>query len=169
MTSSLRQMTLVSCPTAQAAKRVEAFLEQNGAVEGHVARIPFGFDLMAPEGDGSLRVQHGVALDVTIDSKPGDLDATFNVDWKSSEGGPYPSFHGQLAIENEDYDSFWLELRGTYRPPFGILGSVFEAIAGRRIAAQSAREFLAKMASSIEAGFQADEAAKPPEPGERLR
>jgi hypothetical protein len=169
MTSSLRQMTLVSCPTAQAAKRVEAFLAQNGVVNGHVARIPFGFDLMAPNGDGNVRVQHAIALDVAIDSKPGDLDATFNVEWKSSDGGPYPSFHGQLAIENEDYDSFWLELRGTYRPPFGLLGSVFDAVAGRRIAAQSAREFLAKMASSIEAAFQADEAAKPSPPVERLR
>jgi hypothetical protein len=169
MTTSLRQMTLVSCPTAQAAKRVEAFLEQNGVVKGHVARIPFGFELMGPAGSGSVRVQHGVALDVTIDSKPGNLDATFDVDWKSSEGGPYPSFHGQLAIENEDYDSFWLALRGTYQPPFGLLGSAFDAIAGRRIAAQSAREFLAKMASSIEAGFQADEAAKPAAPVERLR
>jgi hypothetical protein len=163
-------MTLVSCPTAQAAKRVEAFLEQNGVVEGHVARIPFGFDIMTAAKDaGSVHVQHGVALDIAMDSKPGILDATFNVEWKSSDGGPYPSFHGELAIENEDYDSFWLELRGTYQPPFGIVGSVFDAIAGRRIAAQSAREFLAKMASSIEAGFQADEAAKPAAPVEKLR
>ncbi len=169
MSSSLRQMTLVSCPTAQAEKRVEAFLKENGAVNGHVARIPFGFDLMASDGAGSLHVGHGVALDVTIDSKPGNLDATFKVEWKSSDGGPYPSFHGQLAIENEDYDSFWLALRGTYQPPFGLLGSVFDAVAGRRIAAQSAREFLATMASSIEAGFQADEAAKPSSPVDRLR
>jgi hypothetical protein len=165
MTSNLRQMTLVSCPTAQAAKRVEAFLEQNGVIEGHAARMPFGFDLMS-EDAGSMRVQHAVSLDIAIDSKPGSLDATFAVEWKSSEGGPYPSFHGELAIENEDYDSFWLELRGTYEPPFGVLGTVFDALAGRRIAARSAREFLAKMASSIEAGFQADEAAKP---AERLR
>jgi hypothetical protein len=160
-------MTLVSCPTAQAAKRVEAFLEQSGVVEGHVARIPFGFDLMA-EGSGSLHVQHTVSLDVTVASKPGNLDATFKVEWKPSEGGPYPTFHGELEIENEDYDSFWLELRGTYQPPFGMFGTLFDALAGRRIAAQSAREFLAKMASSIEAGFQADEAAKPAAPGKRL-
>ena len=169
MTSKLRQMTLVSCPTAQAAKRVEAFLTQSGVVKGHVARIPFGFDLMPVEGAGGVHVQRAVSLDITMDSKPGNVDATFNVDWKASGGGPYPSFHGELAIENEDYDSFWLELRGTYQPPFGFLGSVFDAIAGRRIAAQSARELLAKMASSIEAGFQADEAAKPPAPAERLR
>jgi hypothetical protein len=168
MTSKLRQMTLVSCPTAQAAKRVEAFLAQNGVVKGHVARMPFGFDLLG-EGGGSVDVERGVALDMTIDSKPGDVDATFAVDWKASAGGPFPSFHGQLSIENEDYDSFWLALRGTYQPPFGLLGSVFDAIAGRRIAAQSARELLGRMASSIEAGFQADEAAKPPAPIERLR
>jgi len=161
MKSELRQKTLVSCPTAQAAKRVEAFVKSYGVVEGDTATIPFGFELLTTKGGGELHVAHSISLCVSIESKPAETNAVFKVDWKPSNSGLYPSFDGHLAIEDEDYDSFWLELHGTYRPPLGMLGSVFDAIAGKRIAAQSARDFLAKMASSIEAGFQADEAAKP--------
>jgi hypothetical protein len=169
VTSELRQMTLVSCPTAQAVKRIETFVKTFGVVTGGVTTIPFGFDLASTDGGGAVRVEHGVRLHVSIEGSPSNVNQVFAIDWKPSTGGPFPSFDGELTIENENYDSFWLELRGTYRPPFGVLGSVFDAIAGKRIAAQSARELLAKMASSIEAGFQADEASKPSEPAEPRR
>jgi len=161
MISHLKQKTLVACPLAQSKNRVTQFMKDNGCASGSSLRIPLGFDLMAPGGDAKMRIDHVVALDLVIASRVSDLEARFEVEWKSNDGGPYPAFHGELVIENEDYTSFWLILEGTYEPPFGVAGSTFDAILGKRIAAQSARELLARMASSIEAGFQADEAAKP--------
>ncbi len=161
MKSALKQQTLVACPLAQAKLRVTAFMKENGSPDGLSLRTPLGFALSAGGPEAGLRLDHRVTIDLSIASRMTALETSWDVEWKSDDGGPYPHFRGTLAVENDDYSSFWLILRGTYEPPFGVFGSAFDLLLGKRIAAQSARELLARMAASIEAGFAADEALKP--------
>jgi hypothetical protein len=161
MVSHLKQKTLVACPVAQARSRIAEFIAQNSTHDGTTLHIPLGFHLKGPEDATALAVERLVALDLTMTTRASELEPRFEVEWQPRDGGPYPRFNGELTIENEDYDSFWLVLEGTYEPPFGLFGSAFDAIVGKRIAAQSGRELLARIASSIEAGFQTAEAEKP--------
>ena len=160
MISHLKQKTLVACPLAQAKQRVATFMIENGSQSASSSHITLGFHLMAGPADFALRMDHPVELDLIITSRVTALEPCWGVEWKSNDGGFYPEFRGELAVENDDYRSFWLTLRGTYEPPFGIIGTAFDVLLGSRIAAQSARELLARTASSIEAGFSADEAKK---------
>ena len=160
MVSRLKQKTLVACSMTQGKNRLMQFMKGNGCKDGTSLEIPLGFHVLAPGSDADMRVAHTVVLDIRISSRPAEYEARFDVEWKPSSGGLYPSFSGELSIENENYDSFWLVLEGTYEPPFGVIGSAFDAVVGRRIAGQSARELLARIAASMEAGFQADEDAK---------
>jgi hypothetical protein len=139
---------------------MEVFMKDNGSANGSLLHTPFGFCLTAHPSDATLGIQHEVTLSLVISSRISTLEARWNVEWKSSDGGPYPEFAGNLVLENDDYKTFWLVLEGTYEPPFGIVGSAFDLLIGNRIASQSARELLARIASSMEAGFQTDEAEK---------
>ena len=85
----------------------------------------------------------------------------YAVAWAPEEPGPFPLFAGELRVENaEDYDAFWLVLRGSYEPPLGLVGAAFDAIVGSRIAAICARNLLTEIADNIETEFAADEARK---------
>jgi hypothetical protein len=139
---------------------MENFMKDNGSANGSQLHTPFGFCLAAHPSDASFQVQHEVTLSLVIASRTTSLEARWNVEWKPSDGGPYPEFAGELSIENDDYKTFWLVLAGTYEPPFGIVGTAFDLLIGNRIASESARELLARIASSMEAGFQTDEAEK---------
>ncbi len=164
MVSHLKQKTLVACPVAQARSRIAEFIAQNSTDGGTSLHISLGFHLSGRDGGVAMALERPVALDLTLRTRASELEPRFEVAWQPSDAGPYPVFTGELSIENEDYDSFWLVLEGTYEPPFGLMGSAFDAIVGKRIAAQSGRELLARIASSIEAGFQAAEAEKPASP-----
>ena len=81
----------------------------------------------------------------------GDMTPRYAVAWAPEEPGPFPLFAGELQVENaEDYDAFWLVLRGAYEPPLGLVGAAFDYIVGSRIAATCARNLLTEIAESIE-------------------
>jgi hypothetical protein len=53
-----------------------------------------------------------------------------------------------------------LELSGTYEPPLGLAGMVFDAVLGQRIAQETARELLRKLAATIETQYRVTEDEK---------
>jgi hypothetical protein len=159
--SHLKQKTHVACPVSQAKSRMRDFMQENGCTNGSSLRTTLGFLLAGQGTDASLRMDHQVLLELAISSRVTALEPQWDVEWKANKGGPYPEFHGELVVENDDYDSFWLILQGTYEPPLGVAGSIFDTLLGRRIASETARELLARMASSIEVAFRADEMQKP--------
>jgi len=94
-------------------------------------------------------------------ARPGEMLPHYGVTWAPEHAGPYPKYAGDLAIESgDDYDSFYLVLKGTYQPPLGGFGAPFDAAVGHRIAQMTARNLIATIADSIETGFVAVEDAK---------
>jgi hypothetical protein len=61
-----------------------------------------------------------------------------------------PDFHGTLRLRIETVDSTRLTLEGTWRPPFGPFGRVFNAVVGRAIAKATMRDLLGRIADGLE-------------------
>lgn len=70
----------------------------------------------------------------------------------------FPDFVGTLRLRIASVDETLLTLEGEYRPPFGVLGAVFDALVGRRIARSTMRDLLERLAAAMaarEAAFRA--------------
>jgi hypothetical protein len=161
MTSKIAQRTLVQCPSAQAARRLGDFFRAHGNPDGDTARLPLWTEVAVPGLPTPLHLERNVVATLQAQHRPGDMTPRYHVQWAPAEPGPFPLFAGELHVENdEDYDAFWLALKGTYEPPMGLVGAAFDAIVGSRIAAVCARNLLARIAEAIETEYGADEARK---------
>jgi hypothetical protein len=99
-------------------------------------------------------VTFGAAVD------PMHFDEPWKIHWEPQHG-PYPEFDGELTVRaDEDYSSSLLELRGTYRPPGGVLGAAFDWALGARIATATARALLKRVGDEMEQRYQQEEQAK---------
>ncbi len=61
-----------------------------------------------------------------------------------------PNFRGTLRFRVDTVDRTRLLLEGTYVPPFGAAGKMFDRIAGRRLAFATLERILLKLASQLE-------------------
>ena len=108
-----------------------------------------------------MHIARNVIVTIRPDHKPADMSPRYQVAWEPEGAGLFPLFAGELNVESDDdYDAFWLALRGTYEPPLGLVGAAFDMVVGTHVAAVCARNLLATIAQSIEAAFVADEARK---------
>lgn len=149
--SSILEKVLVHAPLAAADSLLYAFVATHAAPDGAGARV------ILHAGD----VAHAAIVRLDPAHRPEDMTPRYRVRWEAAEIGPYPVFGGELLIgADNDYDAFWLRLNGTYTPPGGVAGQVFDAVAGNRIAATVARNLLTEMRVAIEALFATQEHAK---------
>jgi hypothetical protein len=146
--TQIRELTYVACPSAQAKHHLAEFFREH-SVDGAVRLM--------------LRVPPAKAEGVTLEREVeatltpavfADAIEAFVVHW-TPVAGPYPTFDGTLrAREDERYESFILELEGSYEPPFGLVGAAFDAIVGRHLAQATARALLDDIAQSVEDQFR---------------
>jgi hypothetical protein len=100
---------------------------------------------------GGVRISRDVDVHFAPlkDSQDGSKFAA--VHWTPVDGGPFPSFLGFLGIEAEaDPKTCTLVLEGNYDPPFGVVGDVIDAVAGRKVARSTVRELLRVLAHALE-------------------
>jgi hypothetical protein len=99
-------------------------------------------------------VSYGAAVD------PMHFDEPWAIHWQP-KAGLYPEFDGELTVRaDETYASSQLELRGSYRPPGGVVGAAFDAALGNRIARATAQALLEHLGAEMEARYAADEKSK---------
>lgn len=115
--------------------------------------------LQAPLKDAGLPSGLVLAKDVTAEfdhtDSPGGLVDKTNVSWQPQGDGPYPTFHGSITIgADEDYGASWLMLAGSYEPPFGVVGELFDMAIGKRIAKATARELLERLRDALESAHR---------------
>jgi hypothetical protein len=85
-----------------------------------------------------------------LDSRPASLQVPLQ--WKAAEHpNLFPVMDGELHVSDADGNHVELRLTGEYRSPMGALGAVGDALAGRRVAENSLRGFLAAVAERLEA------------------
>jgi len=74
--------------------------------------------------------------------------------WEPSGGGPFPTFTGSLKMHPLGLNTE-IVLSGEYKPPLGVVGEVFDAVVGKRIAEATAQMLLETLQQELEADFSA--------------
>jgi len=101
---------------------------------------------------------HSVIAEIERVRPPDTMTSWYTIHWESENGGPFPSFDGELALNADaDYNGFWIVLTGAYIPPGGAAGQLFDVAVGNRIAKSTARALLREMRVAIEALYHAQE------------
>lgn len=102
----------------------------------------------------ALSIDHDIVMRFRRGPDPQGLNDTFYVDWAPTGGGPYPTFTGFMNVCSEDDPRLSrIEIDGTYIPPGGLLGRLFDASIGKRIAQASLTDFVDRLAADITPAF----------------
>ena len=130
--STIREFTTVACRFDDVPARLSAHFTGGAAV------LPLRVKV------GDLNVERDVEFHLA--SRPAYPGyKLLDVSWAPKDGGPYPTFTGTLSVAEDAAGWSRIEIDGTYRPPFGIAGAVFDAAIGHRIAQSTASELLAEI------------------------
>lgn len=149
--SRVAERALVRAPLPSAARFLAAFIAANAAPGGKGARVVLHVGGFSEPAIVSLRPVH----------LPGDMEPRFGVSWQAEGSGAFPVFHGELIVRaDNDYNSFGIAIDGTYEPPGGIAGKVFDAVVGKRLAAETTQNLLATIRDYVETLFQSEEQHK---------
>ena len=140
---------VVSAPYSIALDGIERYLEARGSV------LDVEFPLRALGFNLGLVFGHRVLVRFDPRRRPvevGRYDDRLVFSWKPDPPGPFPDFEGRLTILPYGTQSEFI-LKGQYDPPFGLLGRIFDAVAGKRIAAATAVSLLGKLRAVLEAEY----------------
>lgn len=156
--STLSERQYVDCPYNRARAYLRESLQgfaESGEAETLRLCVPLGEAGKPSMLEKEVTVRYGAGAD------PLHFDQPWTINWRPSNGGPYPDFAGTLTVRaDEDYSRSVLELEGTYAPPFGAAGKMFDAVLGTRIASATAKEFLRRLGSQIADRHAREEQAK---------
>jgi hypothetical protein len=159
--TKLTERMLMDAPLAQAGARVSSFFRLHTQRGEEAAQLPLRFSLDIPGLSKPLALSKTVVATFVQVHHPSDMEPRYHVTWTPKDGGPFPSFDGELFVDgDQDYDRFWLILEGHYAPPGGLVGEAFDAIAGHAIASATARDLLERIRDGVEAEFKKAEEAK---------
>jgi hypothetical protein len=148
----------IEAPYVQARGALERRLGlRDGAREGECS-----LTLVAPVGTGREVARTVRARTTKLDEA--NYRGRYGIAWDAGttrEGIPTPSFEGTLTVRaGEDYDVSDIVLDGTYTPPGGAIGALFDEIAGRRIASATLGALLDGVARDLEDQHRDIEAQK---------
>ncbi len=117
--------------------------------------------LTAPFPIGAVQLEKGVRVRYAVATDPMHFDEPWYVCWDPEPGGMYPSFSGILTVRaDDDYPTAILELEGSYAPPLGPAGALFDKTLGRRIAQQTMQALLAKIGTDMTERYRREEREK---------
>jgi len=127
------------------------FLERGSHVNGAelALRFPlphFIFEGLTLEKRVKVRVKYGAG---NTGSRP------LTIAWQPVGKGPLPGFDGTLAATAETETTCRLTIEGSYTPPGGIAGAVFDHLIGVRIANATIAALLQQFQQAIEADYAA--------------
>jgi hypothetical protein len=110
------------------------------------------FTLRLPFDLSALNVGVTLHRDVTarITSR-GKNGRAYAISWQPVEPGPLPSFSGTIFIGASETheDQSIVTLDGHYHPPLGVVGEMFDALVGKRIAEASASDLMNRVAAYL--------------------
>jgi hypothetical protein len=141
--SQIHEYESVRCPFEDVPKLLDAFFSKHADEDGAAV-----VELRAPLGD--LKLEH----DVLVSLAPLPAYTGYEriaIRWVPTGHGPYPTFEGVLCVSDEGSGFSRLDIDGSYHPPFGPAGALFDAALGKRLAESAVRELLANLKKSVEA------------------
>jgi hypothetical protein len=137
---------VVRCPFSVAHDYAEDFFaDAAGGVELHVPLRD-----LAPTRVGRLRRRvRLVAQRILDEDEPGRAHDALEIDWAAGTRF-FPDFHGALRLRIDSVETTRLSLEGTYQPPFGPFGRLFDLAIGRRIARATMGDLLRRLGDAME-------------------
>jgi len=142
----------VNSPFGRAPAYLQSYLDTLEKDGGGKTRLRLQASLKDAGLPSGLVLAKDVIAEFEPVTAPGALEEKTSIAWQPQGGGPYPTFRGFLTIgADEDYGASWLFLDGSYEPPFGAAGAVFDLAIGKRIAQATARELLERLREALEA------------------
>jgi hypothetical protein len=137
---------IVRCPFSVAHDYAEDWFA--GAARGIELHVPLRD--VAPTRTGHLRRRvRLVAERVRDEHDPGRAHDALEIDWSAGTRF-FPDFRGALRLRIASVETTLLSLEGTYQPPFGAFGAVFDRVVGRRIAQATMRDLLERLGDAME-------------------
>jgi hypothetical protein len=150
---------VVHCPFSVAHDYAEDFFAHAG--DGVELHVPVR-DLAPTRGGHVRRRVRLIAVRLRDEHDPGRVHDALEIDWAAGTRF-FPDFHGMLRLRIASVDQTRLTLEGTYQPPLGALGQVFDLVIGRRIARATMADLLRRLGDAMEAR-EAEFRAGPPGP-----
>lgn len=144
--TEVHESLTVLCPFDQVPKAAEVFISSLPVEDGmHV--VPLRVHV------GDLVIERLADLKLSLAREYPGYEI-MDIRWRAHGGGLYPVFRGTLSVEEESGNFCRLDLDGSYVPPLGVAGAMFDAVVGHRIALQAARQLLDEIKTGFELAFQ---------------
>lgn len=145
--AELRERVMALCTPASAEAGVAAFFAARADASGTTR-----MRLRVPMVGTSLALDREVRVEARKGRDEQNLNDLINISWRAEGTVVFPSFEGTLVTYGtDDGSASYVELRGTYQPPLGAAGQIFDEAIGYQIAQSTAREFLRDVKRDIEA------------------
>ena len=138
---------IVRCPFSVAHDYAEDFLE-DAAGRAVEVRVPLRDFIWAVRG----RLHRPVKMVFKRhrdDTEAGRHHDAMLIDWQAGTAF-FPDFHGTLRLRIASVETTRLTFEGTYVPPFGPPGRVFDVLVGRRIAHATMADLLERIGDALE-------------------
>lgn len=149
-TTRVRACVSANCPVAEAQSRIEAYFAQRRGPDG-ITRLPLRVSLPRLPLLGDLSLEHDVTVTAYRDRDDQNLNDLIRIAWEPV-GGAFPKFEGTLVVWAEhDPEMSFIEIDGTYAPPLGVAGEIFNEAVGETIAEHTAQTLLRDIARAIAA------------------
>lgn len=104
----------------------------------------------APPAGAQVHIDSQLTDDVSDTSRKHDA---LLLSWKPPAARVFPGFHGALTVRPAGRGTS-MRIHGSYEPPFGAAGRVFDTLAGRFIARLTMRRLLRDIARAVERRWQ---------------
>jgi hypothetical protein len=146
----LRDRTSVECPAAETQSRLEVYFASLRAADG-VARLRLRVPMISSANVLGVSLVRDVRVEAQRARDELNLNDLIRIRWGPEGRAVVPCFDGTLVVwAEDDADRSYIELDGTYEPPLGTAGAIFDEMIGHRIAQSTAREFLKDLKCAIE-------------------
>ena len=156
--TAIHERLYVNVPFNRAPEYFQEFIRTHQG--GHSLSLSAAVALRTPVAD-KVEMRKTVQVTFRRVADPGHLVDRTEVEWHPIDGSPVPAFSGAIVISaDEGYSTSCLALEGTYQPPLGKTGLIFDAIIGNKVARDTARRLLNSVAEDMERTHRLAFAAK---------
>jgi hypothetical protein len=145
----LTRSVAVKAPSSFALAFMTSYFMDRGA-QRNGAELALRFPLPHFIVDG-LTVEKRVM--VHLDYASGGSGHPLTIGWQPLGKGPLPGFSGALAASAQTDETCRLSITGTYAPPGGIFGLLFDQLIGVRIAGATISALLEQFKDAIESDY----------------
>lgn len=152
--TKIREETFVRCPPQRAQGYLLEYLRSLGSENGG-SKLKLTATVGSKEGPHVTLSRDAVATLEPLSNEP--LEYRVLINWAPTSTEPLPKFNGAFHVQwDEEYGNCRLIIEGSYEPPLGAIGKIFDAVAGERIAHTTMAALLANVRDAIESAYQRD-------------